>query len=78
MFNLQYLGPTRSEIAANMFYKTFTTSQPGNLLVNFQQGFTKTWKVSCRREKIELDLDLMLNRQLWNTGASTALKDKVS
>lgn len=42
MFNLQYLGPTRSEIAANMFYKTFTTSQPGNLLVNFQQGFTKT------------------------------------
>lgn len=28
MFNFQYLGPTGSEIAANMFYKTFTTSQP--------------------------------------------------
>lgn len=43
MFNLQYFSTTKSERTANVIYKTFTTSPKlGGLLVNFQQGFTKT------------------------------------
>lgn len=46
MFQFQYLGPIRSETAANMFYKIFTTIQPQNrqLISKIPAGFYKDLK----------------------------------
>lgn len=43
------------------FTKPLPPASPksGRLLVKLQQDLTKTWKVACRREKIEVDLDVI-------------------
>lgn len=46
MSKFQYLGPTRSETAANMFYKIFITIQPKDwqFISKLPAGFYKDLK----------------------------------
>ena len=46
MFNFQYLGPTTSDMAASVFYKTYTSSQPQarQFISKLPAGFYKDLK----------------------------------
>lgn len=74
VFNFQYLSSFWNEIAADVFYETFTSSQHKAWKFTSPAVFHKDLRNFLRKYRARLGLGFTYNRQLWNSGASTVFK----